>query len=75
ALGCVAVEMLTGDFPFAKYESQQVNFFVLEEKTPLQFVEQKLPILAEQFLTKIFKYKPEDRPLALNLLQNDPYIT
>ncbi|KAK0065887.1 serine/threonine-protein kinase PLK1, partial [Biomphalaria pfeifferi] len=75
ALGCVVIEMFTGDFPFPKKDEGQIyNAVCVNHASPFNFVNHKLPVRAEQFLKKIFNHKPEYRPSAKDLLLHD-YIT
>uniref|UniRef100_A0A2C9LMH4 Protein kinase domain-containing protein n=1 Tax=Biomphalaria glabrata TaxID=6526 RepID=A0A2C9LMH4_BIOGL len=76
ALGCVVIEMFTGEIPFPKMDEGQIhNALLVKYASPLEFVNHKLPIRAEQFLKNIFNHKPEYRPSATDLLLRDHYIT
>ncbi|KAH9495254.1 hypothetical protein Btru_016195 [Bulinus truncatus] len=76
SLGCVVLEMLTGESPFSTMEQTRIIGILMGEKpSPVEYVKQKLPPSSEQFLCKIFQSDPGARPTASDLFQNDSYLT
>ncbi|KAK6959135.1 serine/threonine-protein kinase 4-like isoform X2 [Biomphalaria glabrata] len=76
ALGCVVLEMLTGEMPFSKIEYQQVQYVLYKaEETPLNHLKCDLPVASMEFLQKLLKVNSSERPKIQDLLNNDNYIT
>ncbi|KAH9524051.1 Mitogen-activated protein kinase kinase kinase 1 [Bulinus truncatus] len=75
SVGCVAVNMLTGQVPFHELEEQQVMFCVgHENRSPVTNILPQLPDCSKTFFEKTFQADPKQRPSAESLL-TDSFIS
>ncbi|KAH9524063.1 Mitogen-activated protein kinase kinase kinase 1 [Bulinus truncatus] len=69
SVGCVAVNMLTGQVPFHELEEQQVMFCVgHENRSPVTNILPQLPDCSKAFFERTFQADPKQRPSAESLL-------
>ncbi|KAH9524054.1 hypothetical protein Btru_048014 [Bulinus truncatus] len=75
SVGCVAVNMLTGQVPFHELEEQQVMFCVSQENwSSVTHILPHIPDCSKTFFEKTFEVDPKQRPSAESLL-TDRFIT
>lgn len=73
ALGCVVIEMFTGERPWSKYEGESVLYKIGKEKRfpPIRReIRQGMSADSKTFLRKCFEVDPDKRPTAETLLQD-----
>ncbi|TID21215.1 hypothetical protein CANINC_003495 [Pichia inconspicua] len=74
ALGCVVIEMFTGERPWSKYEGESVLYKIGKEKRfpPIRKeIRQGMSTESKNFLRKCFEIDPDKRPTAESLLQDN----
>lgn len=73
ALGCVVLEMFTGERPWSKYENEGVLYKIGKEKEapPIKKeIRKEMSREAKDFLKKCFEIEPSRRPTAQTLIIN-----
>ncbi|KAH9524053.1 MAP kinase kinase kinase Byr2 [Bulinus truncatus] len=69
SVGCVAVNMLTGQVPFHEFEEQQVMFCVCHDNwSPVTNILPQLPDCSKAFFEKTFQHDLQWKEKRLNLL-------
>ncbi|KAJ3113342.1 ATP binding [Phlyctochytrium bullatum] len=68
SLGCVTLEMFTGNHPWKHFDEMQTMWKLGKENAPPIPNEVHLEANAKDFLAKCFTIEPEDRPTASQLL-------
>ncbi|KAH7926308.1 Pkinase-domain-containing protein [Leucogyrophana mollusca] len=68
SVGCLVVEMLTGEHPFAQLTQMQAIFKIGQSAKPT--IPSDISAEAQEFLTKTFDIDHEARPSAAELLQH-----
>lgn len=75
ALGCVVLEMFTGERPWSKYEGEGVLYKLGKEKSapPIKKeIRKEISTYGKHFMKRCFEIDPSKRPTAQTLL-NDPF--
>lgn len=74
ALGCVILEMFTGERPWNKYESEGILYKIGKEKRapPIKReIRDQMSDVSKLFMKKCFQINPNDRPTAQVLLNDE----
>ncbi|KAH9524061.1 hypothetical protein Btru_048027 [Bulinus truncatus] len=75
SVGCVAVNMLTGQVPFHELEDQQIMYHISQENwSPVTNILPQIPDCSKAFFEKTFQVDPKERPSAESLF-TDSFIT
>jgi serine/threonine protein kinase len=69
SVGCVIVEMLTGQHPYAEF-NQFAAIYRISAGEPPPYPKNKLSDLGNEFLSLCFRRDPAERPSAAELLQH-----
>lgn len=75
ALGCVVIEMFTGERPWSKYEGEGVLYKIGKEKLPPPIkkeIRSEMSLMSKTFLRRCFEVDASRRPTAQMLLE-DPF--
>lgn len=70
SLGCLVIEMFTGQHPWCQFQDQTAALYRLGQPNPRPHIPSELPLDAQDFLDKCFTLDPELRPTAAELLDH-----
>ncbi|KAI9032338.1 kinase-like domain-containing protein [Hyaloraphidium curvatum] len=70
SLGCLALEMFTGQHPWSQFQDQTAALYRLGQPNPRPMIPTYLSAEAQDFLDKCFTFDPEARPTAAELLEH-----
>jgi len=71
SLGCLALEMFTGQHPWSQFQDQTAALYRLGQPDPRPFVPNFISAAGQDFLDKCFTLDPELRPTAAELLDHE----
>ena len=73
SLGCLAIELLTGDIPFSNVGNSFKVLYILSnrEKEPHELIPESIQGPARDFIVTCLQMDPEQRPTATVLLQHE----